>query len=147
MDGVIHDWIRYFQDNWYKFNRLTILSFHDVKGDIILDTTTQGNSTVLLPVQNGNVALCRKGNIKFVCVQLRLDFSRLSKTNVTTHSCVLQEEYYIDLPQTTQVMMAGNNQAYSLTTWNGPADLKLMSCDTVKTTIIKFTLQDGPVVT
>ena len=49
------------------------------------------------------------------------------------------------MPQTTEVLMAGNNQAYNLTTWNGPANLNLMSCDTVKTTIIKITLQEGPV--
>ena len=49
------------------------------------------------------------------------------------------------MPQTTMAMTAGNNQAYSLTTWHGPANLKLMSCDTVKTKIIEFTLQDGPV--
>ena len=42
-------------------------------------------------------------------------------------------------------MTAGNNQASSLTTWHGPTDLKLISSDTVKTTIIKFTLQDGSV--
>ena len=68
VDGVIHDWIRYFQDNWYNFNWLTILSFHDVKSDIISNTTTATNSTVLMPVQNGEVVLCPKGNIKFVHV-------------------------------------------------------------------------------
>jgi len=41
VDGVIHDWLRYYQDNWYNFNLLKILSFHDVKGDIITNTRHQ----------------------------------------------------------------------------------------------------------
>ncbi len=31
MDGVIQDWTRYFQDNWFNFCHLRILSFHDTK--------------------------------------------------------------------------------------------------------------------
>ena len=55
------------------------------------------------------------------------------------------DEYYIELPQTTVALMAGNNQAYNLTTWHGPANPKLMSCDTFKTTIIEIALQEGPI--
>ena len=57
VNGVVHDWLQYFQDNWYNCNCLTILSFHNVKGNVILDTTPVGNSTVLLPVLNGNAIL------------------------------------------------------------------------------------------
>ena len=44
--------------------------------------------------------------------------------------------------QTTVAMAQGNNQAYNLTTWHGQHDLKLLSSDMVKTTIIKITLQE-----
>ena len=42
-------------------------------------------------------------------------------------------------------MLSGNNQAYNLTTWQGTANLKGMSCNEVKTDILDITLQDGPV--
>ena len=66
VDGVIHNWIHYYQDNWYSFNHLKILSFHDVKGDIINNTMMPNDATKLLPVLIGNVAVCRKQNVKFV---------------------------------------------------------------------------------
>jgi hypothetical protein len=116
MDGVIHDWLRHYQDGWYNFRCLKVLSFHDVKGDIITNTTAPANPTILLPVQDGNIADCRKQNVKFVRVQLRLDFSTLANAGVTTHLCTLLEEYYIELPLTTKAVTGGNNQAYNLTT-------------------------------
>ena len=42
-------------------------------------------------------------------------------------------------------MNTGTNQAYNLTTWQGAANLKGMSCDEVKTAILDITLQDRPV--
>ena len=96
-------------------------------------------------VLNGNVADFRKQNVKFVQVQLHLDFSTLDNAGVTTHLCTLLEEYYIELPQTTKAVTGGNNQAYNLTIWQGTANLKGMSCDKVRTGILEITLQDGPV--
>ena len=89
MDGVIHGWLRHFQDSWYDFQYLKVLSFHDIKGDIMTNTTDQNDPTILLPVQDGNVANFRKQSVKFVQVQLRLDFSPLAKAGVTTHLCTL----------------------------------------------------------
>jgi len=59
--------------------------------------------------------------------------------------CTLLAEYYIELPQSTKAVTGGNNQAYNLTTWQGTANLKGMSCNEVKTDILDITLQDGPV--
>ena len=116
MDGVIQDWIRHFQDCWYDFRHLKVLSFHDTKGDMITNTTSPSDPTILLPVQDGNAADQRKQGVKFVRVQLRLDFSSLANVGVTTNSCTLLEEYYIELPQLTKSMNTGTNQAYNLTT-------------------------------
>jgi hypothetical protein len=112
---------------------------------MITNTTHATNSSVLLPVQDGPVNDCRKLGVKFVRVQLRLDFSSLAIASVTTHSCILLEEYYIELPQTTKAMNTGTNQAYNLTTWQGHANLKVLSCETVKTDILDITFQDGRV--
>jgi hypothetical protein len=115
MDGVIQDWTRHFQDCWYDFRHLKVLRFHDTKGDMMTNTTNSADPTRLLPIQDGKVADCRKQGIKFVCVQLRLDFSSLANAGVTNHSCILLEEYYIELPQLTRSMNTRTNSAYTLT--------------------------------
>ena len=79
---------------------------------MITNTTNLTDPTRLLPVQDGNVNNCRKQGVKFFQVQLRLDFSSLANASVTTCSCILSEEYYIKLPQSTKAMNTGGNQAY-----------------------------------
>jgi hypothetical protein len=112
---------------------------------MMTNTTDPTNPAVLLPVQDGNVNNCCKQGVKFVCMQLRLDFSSLADAGITSHSCILLEEYNIDLPQTTKALYTGTNQAYNLTAWQGHANLKVLSCEIVKTDILDITLQDGPV--
>ena len=48
VDGVIHDWIRHFQDSGYNFRSLKVLSFRDIKGDIITNTAVPSDPTILL---------------------------------------------------------------------------------------------------
>ena len=96
MDGVLQEWTRYFHDHWSDFRHLKVLSFHDTKGEMITNTTDATNPAVLLPVQDGPVNDCRKQGVKFFRVQLCLDFSSLAIASVTTHSCILLEEYYIE---------------------------------------------------
>jgi hypothetical protein len=112
---------------------------------MMFNTTNVMDPARLFPVQDGNVADCRKQGVKFVCMQLRLDFSSLAIASVETHSFILLEEYYIKLPQTTKAMNTGTSQAYNLTTWQGHENLKVLSCEIVKTNILEITLQDGPV--
>jgi hypothetical protein len=50
VDGTINDWFRFFYDSWFDFPKLTILSFHNVKGNIMTTTTEAADPTVLLPV-------------------------------------------------------------------------------------------------
>ena len=57
------------------------------------NTMAQNDPTILLPVQDGNAADCRKHNVKFFLVQLRFDFSTLANACVTTHLCTLLEKY------------------------------------------------------
>ncbi len=58
VDGTINDWFWFFYDSWFDFSRLTILSFHNVKGDIVPDTTDPGNPAILLSVQDGILSDC-----------------------------------------------------------------------------------------
>ena len=145
MDGVLQEWTRYFQDHWYYFRHLKILSFHDTKGDMMSDTTSKTEPARLLPVQDGNVADCRKQGVKFVRVQLRLDFGTLATWGIPSQSFVLLEEYYIELPQATKAMNVGTGSSYNLTTWQGHENLAILSREIVRTNILEVTLQDGPV--
>ncbi len=66
VDGVISDWSCFFHNHWYDFSCLQILSFHSANGDGNENTTMAVDSNILLPVQNGNIADCRRPSIKFV---------------------------------------------------------------------------------
>jgi hypothetical protein len=80
--------------NWANFKYLMILSWHDAKGTVIASTMTAGDSLVLLPVQNGSIADCHSAGVKFVRVQLELDFANL--TTAAAHlapNVILRGEY------------------------------------------------------
>jgi hypothetical protein len=121
------------------------LSYHDTKGDMMTNTTSPTDPTILLPEQDGSASDQRKQGVKFFRVQLCLNFSSLANASVTTNLCILSEEYYIEFPQSTKSMNTGTNQAYNLTTWHGAANFNETSCDNVRNTILQITLQDGPV--
>ena len=106
---------------------MTILSFHNVKGDIVPDTMDAGDPAILLPVQDGILADCRKKDVKFVCVQLTLNFSPL--VNVTTQAgpTILRVEYYIELLQMLRQLLNGTGTAYNLLTFHGPKNLRTLS--------------------
>jgi len=144
VDGTINDWIRFFYDSWFDFLMLTILSFHNAKGDIMTTTTDATDPSVLLPVVDGGLAHCRKKDVKFVRVQLTIDFASLVTVD-PPGTTVLRTEYYIELPQTSVQVTDGNGNAYNLLTFHGPADLRTMSPAEVQALILDVTLQDGPV--
>jgi len=119
VDGEIAGFLRHFNDHWRNFRNLTILSWHDFAGAIMNNTTTPGDSSVLLPVQDRIIADCRQQDIKFVCVQASVDYS-YSVRGIQP----LRLNFYIELlPQSTTALTNGNNQAYTLVTYSGPAHL------------------------
>jgi hypothetical protein len=104
-----------------------------------------GNPTILLPVQDGILSDCRKKDIKFVHVQLTLDFSPLVNTTPTGGSTILRVEYYIELPQTSWQLTNGTGSAYTLLTFHGVSDLWTLSPADVQAQLLKVTFQDGPI--
>jgi hypothetical protein len=91
------DWYHHYSRNWSNFDNLTILSFHNNSSMQVDDTTTAEDSAILLPVAKGPIPSCRKQNIRFVWVQMNLDFASLvtlDNPGVT----VLRVEFYIELP-------------------------------------------------
>ena len=57
-------------------------------------TTAAGNPSILLPVQDGPANQCRTEGLKYVRVQLTLDFADLNTTR-RAPSIILRGEYYI----------------------------------------------------
>jgi hypothetical protein len=145
VDGTINNWFRFFYDSWFDFLKLTILSFHNVKGDIVPDTTDAGDPAILLPIQDGILADCCKKDVKFVHVQLTLDFSPL--VNVTTQAgpTILRAEYYIELLQMSRQLLNGTGTAYNLLTFHEPGDLRTLSPAETQAQLLDVTFQDGPV--
>lgn len=144
VDGTVGDWYRHFDRNWCNFAHLSILSFHNDAGAPVVDSVTAGDASILLPVLNGPVANCRRANIKFVRVQLNLDFSTLVNLRPPGNT-ILRTEYYIELPQGSCDLTNGNNQAYRLTTFLGPGDLRAIAAADFERDILAHTLQDGPI--
>jgi hypothetical protein len=124
---------------------LTILSFHNVKGDIVPDMMEAGNPTILLPVQDGLLANCRKKYVKFVRIQFALDYSPL--VNVTTQAgpTILRAEYYIKLQQMSRQLFNWQHTAYNLLTFHGPGDLRTLSPAEIQAQILDMMFQNGPV--
>ena len=144
VDGLMFDWRSRFDDHWADFTHLSIQSFHNSAGAKINDTCTAANPSILLPVQNGNVANCRKEDVRFVRVVCSLDFSSLF-TIPNPGPAVLRVSFYVELPQTTVAMTRAGGAAYNLTTWHGAGDLSTLSRADLRSLILDPCLQDGPI--
>jgi len=57
---------------------------------------------------------------------------------------MLRVAFYIELPQSTRVMTNAAGGNYNLTSWLGADDLRALTKDDVRTTILEPCLRDGP---
>ena len=137
------NWERKLRCNWANFANLSILSWHGTNGNIINNTTTAANASILLPAQDGTANACRAAGIKFVRVQLNLDYANLNRIDPAPNM-VLRGKYYIQLLQNTVNLTNAAGNAYRLTTFTRPTDLRTLSIDNVKHTILGATHQDAP---
>jgi hypothetical protein len=143
-DGLIYDFTQVYEEGWFNPANLQVLSFHDSAWAIINNTTITSNPTVLLPVINGLVANRCQQDVRYVRVQLSLDFANLLGLR-HVGATVLKLMYYIKLPQTSVNMTNGTNVAYVLTTFHGPANITAMTAMQVLNNIINPCLQRGPI--
>ena len=144
VDGLIFDWKNSFDEHWCNFANLTIQSFHNSAGAVINNTTIAADPTILMPVQNGAAATCRKPDVCFVRVTSSIDFAPLV-TIAIAGPTVLRLQYYLELPQSTLTLLNGVGANYNLTTWHGAADLSSLSAQDVRLFILDVVLQDGPI--
>ncbi len=142
--GLIYDWKSVLDEGWYNPDLLQILSFHNSAGLEIIDTTTIADASVLLPMVDGNLANCRKSDVRFVRVQITLDYVALFAVG-HTGPISIKSMYYIELPNTIAPMINGNGIAYNLSTYHGPADIRTMTAAEVLTEIVDPCLQMGPI--
>jgi len=140
-EAGLADWERKLSKNWSNFQYLKILSWHDEEGACINNLTIPGDSSILLPIQDGNIADCRSAGVKFVCVQLELDFANLTiaTAHPARHNVVLRGEYYVQLPQSSQNLNNGVGAAYTLTSWLGPSNHRTMPTISVQRDILGIT--------
>jgi hypothetical protein len=59
-NGLMYDWKSVLNKRWYNPELLQIISFHNSAGNEIANTTTIADTSILLPVVNGILAICRK---------------------------------------------------------------------------------------
>ena len=60
------DWEQKLHRNWANFVNLSILSWHGTNGNIINNTTTAVNASILLPAQDRAANACCAAGVKFV---------------------------------------------------------------------------------
>jgi hypothetical protein len=94
-------------------------------------------------MHNGPANQCCSEGLKYVQVQLALDFADLNTVRPAP-STILRGEYYIQLPQGAVPLTSGNGIAYNLTTFNGAADIQTLSASDVQCDILDETHQNGP---
>ena len=142
-ESSLANWERKLRHNWANFTNLSILSWHGANGGVINTTSTAADASILLPVQDGATTACRTSGVKFVRVQLALDYADLNWIDPVPNT-TLCREYYIQLPQDTVDLVNAAGTAYRLTTFTGAADLPMLSIDEIKRDILVAAYQDAP---
>jgi hypothetical protein len=91
-----------------------------------LDTTSATNLFVLKPIQDGKKDDCRSSGIKFIQVQLELDYSDLVKTPAgpLISNTVLRSKCYIQISQATKDLANKRGTPYHLSTYLGGNDIR-----------------------
>ena len=143
VESSLADWECKLRCNWANFANLSILSWHGANGGVITTTYTAVDAYILLPVQDGATNACRTSGVKFVRVQLALDYADLNQIDPAPNT-TLCGEYYIQLPQDTVDFVNPAGTAYRLTTFTGTADLRTLSIIEIKCDILGVTHQDAP---
>jgi hypothetical protein len=130
------NWERKLSHNWENFQYLTILSWHNTKGTVIADTTSAANPSVLKPIHDGKRDDCRSAGIKFIQVQLKLDYSDLAtldRRHPILSSMASTTSSYLKLPRILPMKVVPH----------GGNDICSLSAEEVKCTILDVTYQDG----
>ena len=115
--AIMGSFKRKFGRSQFDFTNLTILGFYDNNGALIANCSTDADSSILKPVQDGIVADCRPANVKFVKVRNECDYSG-QITVAHQRVRILPAKYYVELYQSTKSVTGGSGQVCQVTTWH-----------------------------
>ena len=136
-------WLRHFDKNWCSPAHTSILSFHNSAGNIMNDAVVAGTMT-LKPFTDGLANNARRpADVRFVRLQLRLDFRPLMLADQDNH--VLDASYYIELPQETRMVVNAAGNPVQLTTFFGADNLALLSVEEIKRDILSHVQYADPI--
>jgi hypothetical protein len=127
-ESSLANWEQKRMKNRANFKYLFIILWHDPKGNPINNTATAVDPAILLPVQDGTRTQCHSAGVKFVRVQLSLDFAILGTIPAATNTA-LCGEYYIQLSQSTVQLTNTVGSQYNLNTFQGPSDIRTLLLD------------------
>ena len=100
------------------------------------------DASILLPVQTGAAPTCRDPGVKFVRVQLALNYADLNRIDPAPNT-TLRGEYYTQLPQDSIDLINGAGNPYRLTTFTGATDLRTLTVEAIKRDILDATPTPG----
>lgn len=146
--GCRAEFMRHFDVNAWNFQNLEIISFHNSAGTAIPDATVDGDPQVLKDVGAGVADADRRpADVRYVLLKCTLNFQPLMEgmTDQPSINPVLRVQYYAELPQTTEDALDDMGAIFPLTTYQGPADLRMLSVDQFTADILNVVHQDGPV--
>ena len=124
-------------------SNLSIISFHNSSGAVHNRATTAADSKILLPAVSGKISDCRPPDVRFVSLQLELDFATLAPNHVGRK--ILKVMYYLELPQTSIDVKNEAGDVRSLVTFHGATDLRTLLTDKIRTDILEEGPYDGPI--
>jgi hypothetical protein len=145
VDGLKFEFQEHLRESWFDMQHLTILSFHDSSGVQMANATTAADSAVLKPVIDGPVNDCRPDEVRYVRLQLVLDFRHLCTAATPQDNTTHRGSYYLELPQDSVMVNNGHNIPHNLTTFHGVDDLRTLSVNQINTNILAHVFQDSPV--
>ena len=122
---------------------LRIISFHNSTRQVINNACTAANSKVLLPCVAGNLANCRPPDVRFVSLQLELDFAPVSPD--ADDGTISKAMYYLELPQMNVDLENGVAVVRSLVNFHGTADLRTLSGSNLWTETLKRGPYNSPI--
>jgi hypothetical protein len=99
VEGHKVDFKEFFKSHWLDSNFYNILTFHNSAGIGLNNATLAADPVVLLPVQDGVINQCRPADVRYVRLQLLLDFRPLCPAAGPTDNTMLRQEFYVELPQ------------------------------------------------
>ncbi len=139
VSAMLSEWHRTLQNHWQNPKHFKVLGFFGSDGTRLNSTTTAADSQILLPIDQTTSrtnAQRRSADVKWVRVQLRVQYSALDSNITPPDNPVYDYSCYIELPQETKSTLNSTGNSLDVTTFWGPDDLRTIDASVFKSTIL-----------